>query len=100
MCIRDRYIHSAFTLKELKLIDPIVITGLGAITPLGVGVENVWKRLIAGQSGIKNNNRFDTENWKCQIAGLVPDKENDEFGFNPLDFMESKDCLLYTSRCV
>lgn len=85
------YIHSAFTLKELKLIDPIVITGLGAITPLGVGVENVWKRLIAGQSGIKNNNRFDTENWKCQIAGLVPDKENDEFGFNPLDFMESKD---------
>lgn len=63
--------------------DPIVVTGLGAVTPLASGVEASWRRLITGESGIKPNNRFDTENWKCRIAGLVPSKADATDGFDP-----------------
>ena len=54
--------------------DPIVVTGMGAITPLGVGVDTNWQRLIAGQSGIRRNDRFDVSMLACQIAGMVRPK--------------------------
>lgn len=63
--------------------DPIVVTGLGAVTPLASGVEATWQRLLAGQSGIRTNRRFETEGWKCRIAGLVPSRVEDQFGFDP-----------------
>ncbi len=65
------------------MLDPIVVTGLGAVTPLASGVEASWRRLLAGESGIGLNNRFDTEAWKCRIAGLVPSKADVKDGFNP-----------------
>lgn len=71
--------------------DPIVITGMGAVSPLGVGVDVNWKRLIAGRSGIVRNTRFETGDHACKIAGLVPSKGDDSDGFDPLDFMEAKD---------
>jgi 3-oxoacyl-[acyl-carrier-protein] synthase II len=72
--------------------DPIVVTGMGAVTPLGVGVETVWQRLLAGKSGIVKNDRFDVSIYQCQIAGLIPTKETDpEHGFDPLDVAEAKD---------
>jgi len=71
--------------------DPIVVTGLGAVSPLGVGVETNWARLMAGQSGIVINDRFDTSDYACKIAGLVPPKSRDPNGFDPLDFMSHKD---------
>ncbi|WP_323034326.1 beta-ketoacyl-ACP synthase II [Pararhodobacter sp.] len=68
--------------------EPIVVTGLGAVSPLGVGITTNWERLLAGKSGIRTNKRFDTEGWKCQIAGLVPDHVDDPKGFDPESAMD------------
>ncbi len=73
------------------MIEPIVVTGLGAVSPLGASVSSSWKRLIAGQSGIRANTRFNTEGWKCRIAGLVPEHEEDSDGFNPESAMDPRD---------
>ncbi len=71
--------------------DPIVVTGLGAVSPLGVGVGTNWQRLTAGRSGIVHNTRFDVSDHKCRIAGLVPPKSEDPEGFDPLDVMDARD---------
>ena len=70
---------------------PIVVTGLGAVSPLGAGIEANWRRLIAGQSGIVANTRFDTTGWKCGIAGLVPSIAEDAEGFDPERCMDARD---------
>jgi len=57
----------------------IVITGMGAVTPLSVGVEESWKRLCAGESGIKNVTQFDASSLKCQVAGEVRDFLAEDF---------------------
>ncbi|MEO7069493.1 MAG: beta-ketoacyl-ACP synthase II, partial [Nostocoides sp.] len=71
--------------------DPIVITGLGAVSPLGASVATTWKRLVAGQSGIRANTRFDTEGWKCRIAGIVPGITEDLEGFDPETAMDLRE---------
>lgn len=71
--------------------EPIVVTGLGAVSPLGAGVAVNWRRLIEGQAGITTNTRFDTQGWKCRIAGLVPSRGEDPGGFDPEAAMEPKD---------
>lgn len=70
--------------------EPIVVTGMGAVTPLGAGVETTWRRLTAGESGIRRNDRFDTEGWKCRIAGLVPGRD-EPGGFNPEAAMDPRE---------
>lgn len=63
---------------------PIVITGMGIISPLGCGVKPVWERLIKGQSGIGLIDRFEVEGFPIKIAGQVPDIESDAAaGFDP-----------------
>ncbi|WP_188823092.1 beta-ketoacyl-ACP synthase II [Brucella endophytica] len=71
--------------------EPVVVTGLGAVSPLGAGVSTNWQRLIAGQSGIRVNTRFDTEGWKCRIAGLVPGRDEDPEGFDPEAAMDPRE---------
>lgn len=61
----------------------VVVTGLGAVTPLGVGVETSWQSLCQGKSGIGPITRFDAAGFRTRIAGEVKD-------FNPLDFMDRK----------
>ncbi|MDP6510680.1 MAG: beta-ketoacyl-ACP synthase II [Dehalococcoidia bacterium] len=58
----------------------VVITGLGAVTPLAVGVEASWRALCAGKSGIGHVTRFDATSFKCKVAGEVND-------FHPEDFI-------------
>jgi 3-oxoacyl-[acyl-carrier-protein] synthase II len=71
--------------------DPIVVTGLGAVSPLGAGVATNWRRLVAGQSGIRTNTRFDVGGWKCRVAGLVPSIAEDTEGFDPETAMDSRE---------
>jgi 3-oxoacyl-[acyl-carrier-protein] synthase II len=51
----------------------VVVTGLGAVTPLGSGVDVYWRRLIAGDSGVRGITSFDAEGLASRIAGEVPD---------------------------
>jgi len=51
----------------------VVITGLGAISPLGLTAEDMWKGLRAGRSGIRRITAFDPEGFTCRIAGQVPE---------------------------
>jgi len=62
----------------------VVITGLGVVSPVGIGVSNAWKNLIAGNSGISRITKFDPSNFSSQIAGEVKD-------FNVEDFLSAKD---------
>lgn len=71
--------------------DPIVVTGMGAVSPLGVGVQINWDRLLAGKSGVVAHDRFDTEQFAAKIAGVVPKKDDDQFGFAAEDHIAPKD---------
>jgi len=62
----------------------VVITGLGAITPLGVGAENYWQALLAGRSGVGPVEGFDCSAIATRIAAQVK-------GFAPEDFLDRKD---------
>lgn len=57
----------------------IVITGLGAITPLGSSVAEYWDGLARGESGIRRITQFDAGLYPCQIAGEIPDFEPDNY---------------------
>jgi len=69
----------------------VVITGLGIVAPLGVGVETVWKRLIEGESGITGIQAFDVSDLPAKIAGVLPRGETSEGRFNADDWMLPKD---------
>jgi 3-oxoacyl-[acyl-carrier-protein] synthase II len=50
----------------------VVVTGMGIVSPLGIGVDHVWRRLIEGQSGIRAIQSFDTGDLPAKVAGEVP----------------------------
>jgi 3-oxoacyl-[acyl-carrier-protein] synthase II len=62
----------------------VVVTGLGLVTPLGIGVERSWEGLIQGNSGIRRITHFDSSAFATQIAGEVE-------GFNAEDYIEPKE---------
>jgi 3-oxoacyl-[acyl-carrier-protein] synthase II len=62
----------------------VVVTGLGTITPLGIGVEETWKAMVSGKSGIGPITLFDASTFPVRFAGEVK-------GFNPEAFMEKKE---------
>ncbi len=65
----------------------VVVTGLGLVTPLGSGVEAVWRRLIEGRSGLRAIQGFDTSGLPSKIAGQVPLGEAADGYFNPEDYV-------------
>ena len=62
----------------------VVVTGMGLVTPLGVGVDRNWESLCKGRSGIRKIDRFEVSDLASQIAGLVTD-------FDPEQFMDKKE---------
>jgi 3-oxoacyl-[acyl-carrier-protein] synthase II len=63
----------------------VVITGLGAVTPVGSDVETFWTSLKNGVSGIRKIDAFDTTGYDCQIGGQVRDFDPKPFFKNPKD---------------
>ena len=61
----------------------VVVTGLGAVTPIGNNVETFWKNVKAGKVGIGEITKFDTADFKVKLAAEVKD-------FNPKDYMDFK----------
>ncbi|MDO3387525.1 beta-ketoacyl-ACP synthase II [Gilvimarinus sp. SDUM040013] len=70
---------------------PIVITGMGIISPLGCGVKPAWENLTAGHSGVGFIDRFDTRDFPIKVAGQVPGIANHPDGFNPESVAEKKE---------
>ncbi len=62
----------------------VVITGIGLVSPLGIGTDENWRALLAGQNGIGRITRFDASAYASRIAGEVKN-------FDPLQFVEKKD---------
>ena len=61
----------------------VVVTGLGAVTPIGLNVNDFWESIKAGKIGFDQITKFDTTDYKCHIAAELKD-------FNPQDFMDRK----------
>ena len=75
-----------YVCEGVNLLDKrrVVVTGLGMISPLGVGNEPTWQGLVEGRSGIGPITKFDATAYACRIAGEVK-------GFNPENWIEKKE---------
>ena len=62
----------------------VVVTGVGLVSPLGIGTQANWEAILAGKSGIGPITRFDASRYSARIAGEVKD-------FDPLQFVDKKD---------
>src|SRR5882724_9019538 len=62
----------------------VVITGIGVVSPIGIGKKFFWKSLLEGKSGAKKISRFDASSYPTRIAGEILD-------FDPVDFLPHKD---------
>ncbi|GAA5624817.1 MULTISPECIES: beta-ketoacyl-ACP synthase II [Brucella] len=69
----------------------VVITGLGLVSPLASGVEETWKRLVAGESGARRITEFEVDDLACQIACRIPIGDGTNGTFNPDLHMEPKE---------
>jgi len=69
----------------------VVVTGLGMVSPLACGVEETWKRLLEGQSGIGPITRFDASRLVTGYAAEIPFGDGSDGTFNPDDWMEPKE---------
>lgn len=66
------------------MLNRVVVTGLGVVSPIGIGKDTFWQNLIAGKSGISRITSFDPSPFDSQIAGEVKD-------FDPSQFLDKKD---------
>jgi 3-oxoacyl-[acyl-carrier-protein] synthase II len=71
-------------MRDKNMQRRVVITGLGAVTPLGIGIDTVWDKLCHGVSGIGRISRFDPTDYPAQIAGEVRD-------FTPELYLDKRD---------
>jgi 3-oxoacyl-[acyl-carrier-protein] synthase II len=69
----------------------VVVTGMGMVTPLGCGIEPTWRRLIAGDSGIRTIDRFEVSDIPCRIAGMLPAGDGSNGTYNADQWMEPKE---------
>jgi len=69
----------------------VVVTGIGLVTPLGIGTDNNWRRLLAGESGLRAIQSFDVSDLPAKIAGQVPRGSTEAGLFNTDDWVPPKD---------
>lgn len=68
----------------------VVVTGMGLLSPFGLGVEHGWKQLLSGKSAAKRVDSFEVDDLACKIANVIP-QGSGEGEFDPDRFMEPKD---------
>ena len=69
----------------------VVVTGVGMLTPLGCGVEETWKRILAGESGAAHIDQFDVSDMPCRVACMVPRGDGTNGTYHPDMWMEPKE---------
>ena len=69
----------------------VVVTGLGLVTPLGCGVDANWRRLTAGESGLKRIDRFNVEDLPSKVAAQLPEGATADGLWNADDWVEKRD---------
>jgi len=69
----------------------VVVTGMGLLTPLGMGVEASWSRLIAGQSGVRAIEHFDVADLPSRVAGQIPMGPTADGKYAPADWLPPKE---------
>jgi 3-oxoacyl-[acyl-carrier-protein] synthase II len=62
----------------------VVVTGVGLVTPCGIGIDNAWGNILSGQSGIGPLTRFDIDRFDTKFAGEIKE-------FNPEDYIQPKE---------
>ncbi len=70
----------------------VVVTGIGMLTPLGIGVEASWKACLEGRSGISRIHKFDPSPFKTQVAGQLEE-------FDRSKYLEAKEARRYDDFC-
>ena len=69
----------------------VVVTGMGLLSPFGVGVEHGWKNLLSGRSAARRITEFEVEDLPCKIAHVIPRGDGSDGTFNPEAFLEPKE---------
>ena len=72
----------------------IAITGIGAVSPNGIGRERFWESTRNGVSGVRKITRFDASGYQVQVAGQIPDE------FDEKQYVEVKDRPPWPRRCA
>ena len=80
----------------LKMSRRVVVTGMGAITPIGLGVNEFWAGVKEGKIGFDTITKFDASEYKCQIAAEVKGFD----GKNYMDFKAAKRMELFSQYAV
>ncbi|MCV0397728.1 MAG: beta-ketoacyl-ACP synthase II [Rhizobiaceae bacterium] len=68
----------------------VVVTGLGLVSPFGVGVEHTWRNILSGASACRRVTTFDVEDLPCKIAHVIP-RDGEEGAFDPDRYLEPKE---------
>ena len=82
--------------REEKMGRRVVITGMGAITPIGLSVDEFWDSVKQGKIGFDTITKFDASEYKCQLAAEVKGFE----GKNYMDFKAAKRMELFSQYAV
>jgi len=69
----------------------VVVTGMGIVSPLGVGIDSVWKNILNGKSGASRIDGFKADDLACQIACHIPLGDTFDGKYNPDDWMDTKE---------
>jgi 3-oxoacyl-[acyl-carrier-protein] synthase II len=69
----------------------VVVTGMGLLSPFGVGVEHGWKEILSGKSAARKITEFEVEDLACKIAHVIPRGDGSNATFNPEAYLEPKE---------